>query len=72
MTKPARKKTTVLDLIMELNGHQSHKPVFFGGSPDGLTFNRVKDRGDYVQIEFDQQVYRDSAGQIVVEESERS
>lgn len=67
-SQPPKNQTTVLDLIMELSGHPSNKPLMFGGGPDGLTLNRVKDRGDYVQIEFDQLVYRDATGQIVVEE----
>lgn len=56
---------TVAELIVHLQAHAKDKPVVFG-CPE-LEFNRVKDRGSVVQIEFNQNVYQDSTGTIVVE-----
>ena len=58
---------TVEQLIRELSFHDKDARVEFSG----LDFMRVKSRGDdLVQIEFDQQVYRDSSGNVVVQNLE--
>lgn len=59
---------TVGTLIKLLQGQSPEKPIVFGGSPNGLNFHRVKNRGDFVQIEFSQNVYRLPTGELVVEE----
>jgi hypothetical protein len=43
--------------------------VMFGGSEDALTFCRLKMRGaKLLQIEFNEQVYGDDSGKLVVHE----
>lgn len=33
----------------------------------GLDFYRLKDRGGFLQIEFNQSVYKDSSGNVIIE-----
>lgn len=55
---------TVGDLRRDLALYPDTYEVSFSG----LQFYRVKQRGpDLIQIEFDEQVYRDGNGQVVVE-----
>lgn len=54
---------TVRDLIEQLKGHEPEAIVHFGG----LDFYRVKSRGEkLVQIEFNETVYKDDNGNVVV------
>lgn len=56
---------TVGELIMHLQSYHTSDHLYMGG----LRFNRLKRRGeDLVQLEFEQQAYRDDAGDIVVDE----
>lgn len=41
----------------------------FGAGPDTLTFAAVVDLGEWVSIDFEQRVYRDEDGRLVVEET---
>ncbi len=69
MRKHKRSELTIRDLIDRLSIFDPDSIVVFGGSEDGLIFNRTKRRGDkLVQIEFEQQVYRDDSGRLVVQE----
>lgn len=54
---------TVADLIELLKVEDPNMPLYFGG----LHFYRLKDRGAHVQVEFNETVYRDSEGYVVVE-----
>lgn len=56
---------TVGTLISLIQGYPTNKPIAFG-CPE-LEFNRVKDRGTYLQIEFNQNVYADGKGGITVD-----
>ena len=61
---------TVQELIEELEKHPKDAEVIFG-DVNSLHFSRVKERGhDQVQIEFNEQVYRDSEGLLVVQDLE--
>lgn len=64
-------KITVGELIEQLSLFPNELPICFGGSPDGLEFNGVRNRSDTVQIDFSQAVYRSSEGVLVVEEYEK-
>lgn len=55
---------TVNELIEKLKLFQGDKNVHFGG----LNFYRIKDRGSEVQIEFDENVYVDMNGKIIVDD----
>lgn len=57
---------TVGDLIDRLKIEDSDKPVIFGC--EELKFFRVKNRGDVIQIEFNQSVYRGADGRVVVDD----
>lgn len=66
--KDTRRKITVGRLMEELKIFDPDAEIHFGG----LHFYRLKSRGDLiVQCEFDETVYRDSAGRLVVEDHER-
>jgi hypothetical protein len=54
---------TVGDLIKQLSPCDADLPVYFGG----LDFYRVKDRGGLIQIEFNQTVYKDDTGRVIVQ-----
>ena len=56
-------KITVKELIQLLEKEDQDLEVFFGG----LDFYRLKDRGAYLQIEFNQSVYLDDNDLVVVE-----
>ncbi|GEM_PF-2555611 len=56
---------TFNDLMIHFQNHAKDKPIAFG-CPE-LEFSRVKDRGDFIQIEFNQNVYETSPGHIVVD-----
>jgi hypothetical protein len=53
---------TVKELIRELSLSDPELPVYFCG----LDFYRVKDRGGMVQIEFNQTVYKEDDGRVIV------
>jgi len=58
---------TVGELIEQLKGKPKDAVLYFGG----LDFFRLKDRnqdGSMVQMEFEQTVYRDSKGNLVVQD----
>lgn len=67
-SKPvAEKVTTVQTLLDELSRiSDPTKPLTFGGSDSGLTFNRVKPRGDTVDVEFNQSFEKNEHGEVVV------
>lgn len=52
---------TVGELIDQLSGFGRERELYMGG----LEFYRLKDRGDVVQLEFNQQVYRDRNGKLI-------
>jgi len=56
-------KITVKELIEKLQKEDETLEISFGG----LDFYRLKDRGGSLQIEFNQTVYRDDSGNVVVE-----
>lgn len=63
MTKK-RHPITVGDLLTQLRGCDPNAQLYFGG----LDFYRVKPRGaNIIQIEFNQSVYLDEVGLVVVE-----
>jgi hypothetical protein len=57
-------KITVKELIEDLSKQDPNLEVYFGG----LDFYRLKDRGGVLQVEFNQSVYKDENGKIVVED----
>lgn len=55
---------TVGELKKELEGYPDHYELYFGG----LDFYRLKQRGPkLVQVEFNQTVYKDKNGKVVIE-----
>ncbi len=54
---------TVKELIERLKIENPDSEVYFGG----LDFYRLKDRGGVLQVEFNQSVYPDENGKIVIE-----
>ena len=55
---------TVGDLRRQLSVYPEHYEVDFSG----LDFYRLKQRGDeLIQVEFNQPVYRDANGRVIVE-----
>jgi len=54
---------TVKELRDQLKLYDDNMELFFGG----LDFYRLKDRGGCVQVEFDQTVYLNDQGLVVVE-----
>ncbi len=54
---------TVKELIELLKVEDQDKEIFFGG----LDFYRLKDRGDYIQFEFNQTIYQDEKGNVIIE-----
>jgi hypothetical protein len=63
MKKEEENRITVGDLVKQLSVFDQSKELFFGG----LEFYRLKDRGEHVQVEFSETVYRDNTGKIVIE-----
>jgi hypothetical protein len=60
-------KITVGELKLHLKSYADDCELYFGG----LEFYRLKQRGDkLVQFEFNQTVYKDSQGRVVVENHE--
>lgn len=59
-------RITVGDLKRILSIHSDHEELYFSG----LDFYRLKNRGGCIQVEFNQLVYRDSEGCVVVENLE--
>ncbi len=58
---------TVGELIRHLSAYPDDYTIDFAG----LTFHRVKQRDEtHVQMEFNQQVYLDDAGRVVVDNLE--
>lgn len=58
---------TVGALLDQLRGYPRDMELFFGG----LRFNRLKHRGDrLLQLEFHEQVYRTSDGELIAEDIE--
>lgn len=55
-------KITVKELIEQLKKEDPDLEVYFCG----LDFYRLKDRGGYLQIEFNQSVYKEDDGSVVV------
>jgi len=55
---------TVEVLIRHLSAFPKDSKVYFSG----LDFSRLKMRGDFVQVEFAQQVYLNNRGKIIIEE----
>lgn len=56
-------KITVKELIEQLKKEDQNLEVSFGG----LEFYRLKDRGGCLQIEFNQTVYVNDSGKVVIE-----
>ena len=54
---------TVKELIERLKAEDQDKIVYFGG----LEFFRLKDRGDLIQVEFNQTVSLDQNGNVQVQ-----
>ncbi len=54
---------TVGELIEQLLLEDKELTVYFGG----LDFYRLKDRGGVLQIEFNQTVYKDENGKVIIE-----
>lgn len=55
---------TIGELKKHLEGYPDHYELYFGG----LDFYRLKQRGpERVQMEFNQQVYTDNDGKVVIE-----
>lgn len=65
-----RDSMTVGALIDQLLVYPRDAEVSFGGGADALTFYRFKLRGEnLVQLEFNEQVYRDKSGELVLIEA---
>ena len=56
-------KITVKELIEELQKEDETLEISF----DGLDFYRVRQVGEHVHVEFNQTIYRDDSGNVVVE-----
>ena len=56
-------KITVEKFIELLQKEDQDKELVFSG----LDFYRLKDRGDIVQVEFSQTVFKDNTGKVIVE-----
>jgi len=56
-------RITVKELKEQLNNFDDNLEVYFGG----LDFYRLKNRDAYLQVEFNQTVYKDKDGKVVVE-----
>ena len=63
-------KITVRRLIEDLSRMTPDDEVVFG-CRDGLSFYQVKNRKGYVQIEFEETVYRDDSGELVISDHRR-
>jgi len=57
---------TVRELIERLKVEDQDKTMYFGG----LEFYRLKDRGDLIQVEFNQTVEPDENGNVQVQNHE--
>lgn len=63
--KGQKLEISVGDLKRQLTSYDDDAVLYFGG----LDFYRLKQRGEkIVQVEFNQQVYRDSSGKLIVED----
>ena len=62
MDKQLERRITVGALKRQLELFEDGKELYFGG----LEFYRLKDRGDVVQVEFTETVYRDDNGNVIV------
>jgi hypothetical protein len=56
-------KITVKELRDQLQNYDDNLELYFGG----LDFYRLKDRGAYVQVEFNQTVYKKDDGKVIIE-----
>jgi hypothetical protein len=54
-------------LTAQLARHGAAKLVCFCGDPRGLSFYRIKSRGTVLQLEFNEQIYRDREGRLRIE-----
>ncbi len=54
---------TVKTLISELSTYDGEMKISFSG----LDFYRLKDRGEYLQIEFNQTVFKNENGEVVIQ-----
>lgn len=54
---------TVKELREQLKAYPDDSELYFGG----LDFYRLKDREAHVQVEFNQSVYKNEQGKVVVE-----
>ncbi len=61
-SKQFKMKITVKELIEQLKKEDPDLEVYFGG----LDFYRLKNREGCLQIEFNQTVYKDDDGSVVV------
>lgn len=57
---------TIKELIEDLEKYDKKLPLYFGG----LDFYRLKDRGHFLQVEFNQTVYKNQDGKIIIENHE--
>jgi hypothetical protein len=59
---------TIGDFVQQLRRHDKSKPVCFCRCPTGLQFYRLKVRGEHLlQLEFNECVYRNKAGKLIVQ-----
>jgi len=56
-------KITIKEFIKLLQKENQDSELNFSG----LDFYRLKDRGDSIQVEFNQTVYKDEQGKVVVQ-----
>lgn len=57
-------KVTVKEFIALLQNEEQNKELVFSG----LDFFRLKDRGEIIQVEFNQVVYKDdNTGKVIIE-----
>lgn len=63
MEKMEESRITVGALKKMLSAYPDDWDLYFGG----LEFYRLKDRGNHVQVEFNETVYRDDQGRVVIE-----
>lgn len=55
----------VKELIADLKNYDENLEVYFGE----LSFYRLKDRGEHLQFEFDQTVFKDDNGNVIIEKN---
>lgn len=67
MNEKSNSELTVGEFLAKFNAFSHDDRLIFGD--DALTFSRTKLRGEgLVQVEFNEQVYKNDAGEIVVED----